>query len=418
MIADEKAGEVEARAGGCVIYLAKKHRYCAWPVRQGSLCGHHAEQRVPCPLDATHSINACDVAAHVQRCTAGRVAAAAAEQPFLRSGLNEGVQLESAGEACRAEAARLWRLHPDDAEFPAARERVLSVVALLVAAAELLPPLPRPLPLPPLVEEALERARAAAAGAHAVDPWDEKHGVQQAGLLAAVHAEGLLPPPGGATCAELGAGRGYLSALLAACCDDTAPPPQLLVDRRAYRNKAERALRRGGAPVRRLRADLADLDLGAAAGDAPVLVVAKHLCGSAADLGLRAAVRLGPRLAGLAMACCCHHGVTWERYVAQDWCAAARVGQPEFAIAARIASWCVDAHGAPAQAAAQAAGCSRWGLSAPERAAAGAAAKQWLDQGRAQWLAAQLGAPARVATFVPASVSPENRVLLYGGISK
>jgi tRNA:m4X modification enzyme len=399
------------------VWLKQKHRFCPWPVPAGgALCGHHATARVACPLDPSHSVAQCDLEAHLRRCTAGREAEAAAQLSYLVPGFNAAPCEPAAQEEAarqREEAEALWRTRPDSPDFPAARAEVLRVAALLLAAAAPLPPLSPPPPLPERVRAALARARAAAAEAHAVEPWEERHALQQAGLLASLGP--LLPPPPGAVCVELGAGRGYLSALLAACCDQ--PPRALLVDRRAYRNKAERSLRRsGGAEVSRLRCDVADLDLGRCCeGAAPLLLIAKHFCGAATDHALRAAARCGPRLAGLAVAACCHHACTFESYAAPDWCAAAGLGAREFALAARIASWCVDAHGC-APAPEEEAGCSRWGLSAAERVAAGGACKRWLDEGRAAWLAGRLGAPVRVAAFVDASVSPENRVILYGGI--
>ena len=55
---------------------------------------------------------------------------------------------------------------------------------------------------------------------------------------------------------------------------------------------------------------------------APVVVVAKHLCGAATDLALRAVANsatAGQRVRGLGIATCCHHACSWEDYCGADW---------------------------------------------------------------------------------------------------
>ena len=404
-----------AMPDGCSVFIKQKHRACGWPVVPGTvLCRQHSsEGRVPCPLDGTHTVAACELEAHLRRCTAGRQREEAEALAFVRPGLHD-VGGSAEAEAHRAQAGRLWRTPVDSPDFAAACARVRSVAALVLSVVSQLPPSPPPpSALPECVEAALQQARLEASQPHCVDPFDERHAQQQAGILACMHAARLLPPPPGAVCVELGAGRGYLSALLARACEP-APLSLLLVDRRSYRNKAERGLRRAGSSsVRRIRCDVADLDLSCAVGGAEVVVVAKHLCGSATDLALRAAV--SGQLAGVALAPCCHHSCTWERYVAPEWCACHGISSSEFAVITRLASWCVDSHGiAPAASPEAEAACSRWGLSAQERAHIGQACKRLLDEGRAQWLASKTGRRASVETFVESGISPENRLLVLG----
>jgi tRNA:m4X modification enzyme len=404
-----------AHGGGCGVYLKQKRRHCGWPLVEGtSVCRQHScEGRVPCPLDDRHTVAVSELEAHLRRCSAGRQTAEAAQLAYVQPGLHD-VPVAAEAEVQRAEAARLWRTHAASPEFAAACARVRSVAALVLAAVAQLPqPPPPPAALPGCVEAALQQAREEASLPHCADPFDERHAVQQAGILACMHAARLLPPPPGAVCVELGAGRGYLSMLLARASPGCS---LLLVDRRSYRNKAERGLRReGSSEVRRIRCDVADLELDSAVGGADAIVIAKHLCGSATDLALRAAAGAG-RLAGVAIAPCCHHSCTWERYVAADWCLALGIGSSEFAVVARLASWCTDSHGcAPAALPEAEAACSRWGLSASERSDIGQACKRLLDEGRARWLASRTGRPASVQAFVKSSISPENRLLVCGG---
>jgi len=100
---------------------------------------------------------------------------------------------------------------------------------------------------------------------------------------------GLLPPTSDRTYVEMGAGRGYLSAMV---CEGWGAPHTVLVERQAYRFKAERSIRKHstGGGVERLRLDLADFAMHAAPSTygRRVVVTGKHLCGGATDMALRA----------------------------------------------------------------------------------------------------------------------------------
>ena len=300
------------------------------------------------------------------------------------------------------------------------------MVSLILAAVATLPPVPAPAVIPDCVSAAAARLEEMANDVHAVDPWDAKHAAQQIGILAAMHTHGLLQHSGGTVYAELGAGRGYLLNALAVC---VGPPARLLfVERKAYRNKAERSLRRRPSiQVARARCDVADLELEQAIAvlfDGPVhtpstvVVLAKHLCGSATDMALRCAIRARStgrcKLAGLAMAPCCHHSCSWRAYVNKPFLKASGIGRREFSILKRLASWCVDSHGGgrPSTAAEGGDGedrLSRWGYPPAERARIGTAVKHLLDAGRAQWL----GGEAALVSYVDAAVTPENRLVVW-----
>jgi tRNA:m4X modification enzyme len=342
---------------------------------------------------------------------------------------------------------------------------VLAAAALPPAAA----PLPGPLPAPACVTAALAAAAAAAAAPHAVAPFCARHGAQQAGILAHMAAAALLPPCADVVYCELGAGRGYLSATLAESYDTAAV---LLVERRSYRYKAERQLRRlRGVTVARLRCDVADLDLraaplppvppSAAAPDAAappprrrrLVVTAKHLCGGGTDAALRCAARCtsggdasSPALLGLAIAPCCHHACRWRVFCGKAALRAAGLGPAQFALATRMASWALDANAAALHAGASgdagdgddgdadadaaspapapkeeeveddAAAAQRWGISSAERVAVGAAVKALFDGARTRWATQRCGggggAAATLVRYCERHVSPENRLIL------
>jgi hypothetical protein len=84
---------------------------------------------------------------------------------------------------------------------------------------------------------------------------------------------------------EFGAGRGYLANALYECYGEA---DVLLVERRAYKFKADRALRKAGK-MERIRIDIEDLSLAGVRGLSGRRFVGagKHLCGPATDATLR-----------------------------------------------------------------------------------------------------------------------------------
>jgi len=188
----------------------------------------------------------------------------------------------------------------------------------------------------------------------------------------------------------------------------------LLVERRAYRYKAERVLRRAAnVSVRRLRCNIKDLDLTHAPlpGDGParLVLLCKHLCGNATDAALRcgAACAAAGMLQGGALATCCHHACTWRDFCGKAQMRSLGFDARSFSLACRIASWAFDkAHekddGSD----------SRWGLTLEQRRAAGLAAKRLLDSARVEWASQHCGVHASLVQFCQSGVSPENRLLV------
>lgn len=407
---------------------------------------------MPCPVDSTHSVAVGQLQAHVRVCTRAREAAAIAAAPYVSAECNCGSDSESGDTTARlADVGALWRLMPDDsAAFQEALSEVRcvpklhcetecrrdcarvtgaarrAVVDKVMEASASLPPENALASIPECVRDAVQRLEQQALEAHATEPWDEKHIHQQAGIVGALHRHGLLEHSSSAVYADLGAGRGYLLHLLAQTC---GPPVKLLnVERRSYRKKAERTLRRmDGVHVVRARCDVSDLDLATAVTTLfpedsvdvtprPLVVVAKHLCGGATDMALRSALRCSTRegiiLAGVCLAPCCHHSCTWRSYVNKNFLRGIGIGgRREFGIMCRLASWCVDGHGGTRPNVC-ADTMSRWGYTPAERAHVGASVKRLLDAGRAKWLAAQCG-EACLQTYVDAAVTPENRLVIW-----
>eukprot|EP01047_Picozoa_sp_COSAG01_P050810 COSAG01_NODE_5174_length_4433_cov_2.338486_1_plen_449_part_00 len=114
--------EAGPRDGRCAFFLKKKRRYCSMRPGPGKhFCGvHEAEgadgsamagaaagrkQRVPCPLDPSHTVFAHDVERHVKVCVAGRQQREAEAQPYFQRGLNSGRPAASAAAAAAATTA-------------------------------------------------------------------------------------------------------------------------------------------------------------------------------------------------------------------------------------------------------------------------------------------------------------------------
>ncbi|CAM9819855.1 unnamed protein product, partial [Phaeothamnion confervicola] len=91
---------------------------------------------------------------------------------------------------------------------------------------------------------------------------------------------------------ELGAGRGTLGLALVTAF----PSAQVtLIERSGVRYKSDHAMRNRSASFMRARIDIRDLDIfgGSCGGDGrPAVGIAKHLCGVATDLALRALANL------------------------------------------------------------------------------------------------------------------------------
>ena len=87
------------RGSTCALWLPKKKRYCHFAVVDGyEYCGHHLAARaegtgarIPCPLDASHSIFASDLQRHLKVCPKVKEAREEAALPCFRRDVNVGL---------------------------------------------------------------------------------------------------------------------------------------------------------------------------------------------------------------------------------------------------------------------------------------------------------------------------------------
>ncbi|CAA7398548.1 unnamed protein product [Spirodela intermedia] len=407
----------------CQFWMPSKGRLCANSALHDSpFCGNHNpatdEQRIPCPIDPSHSVLKRNLDSHIARCPVRKHALELEAQPFYKKGVNCGGG-EGAKGFVRSEAKRseIYRLTVP--EF-------LSLVQKIKAVYSSLP------------KEIYLRESFISGEDGQQLPFQEKHALQQASILGNMEALGVLKTTvpefrsgdgaekGGGSAGEegkdqavveFGAGRGYLTQMLADCYGIRGV---YLVERRSYKLKADRSLRqKDGMSLERLRIDIEDLNLNGVESlrGRPYLAIGKHLCGPATDLTLRCCLRgddddddrssgaAAAQLSGLAVATCCHHLCQWDQYINKPYLSEIGIEEEEFNAITWFSSWAVDgAHNL---------GNSHGGDQAAsgEKACLGFVCKEIIDVGRLMWLRGR-GLKAELVKYVPVSVSPENHLLL------
>ncbi|KAF7804962.1 tRNA:m(4)X modification enzyme TRM13-like protein isoform X1 [Senna tora] len=284
-------------------------------------------------------------------------------------------------------------------------------------------------------------------------PFQEKHIMQQASILGNLELFGVLKSSlgrepseceeepdqeddGVPAVIEFGAGRGYLTQMLADCYGIKRV---FLVERKSYKLKADRSLRQNeGLMLERLRIDIEDLDLSAVESleGVPFLAIGKHLCGAATDLALRCCFpenneRYNAKnFGGLAIATCCHHLCQWKHYTNKKYFLDLGMTKDEFHAITWFTSWAVDAnHGSDLpdktdcishlqsidkeKGDEYVSGVEKilTDMKPAERASLGFKCKRIIDMGRLTWLR-RLGLNTQLVRYVPSSISPENYLLI------
>lgn len=290
-------------------------------------------------------------------------------------------------------------------------------------------------------------------------PFQEKHVMQQASILGNLEEFGVLKNAigreqcdceeasedeknGVSAVVEFGAGRGYLTQMLADCYGIKRV---FLVERKSYKLKADRSLRQKESLIlERLRIDIEDLNLNAVESlqGSPYLAIGKHLCGPATDLTLRCCLAehfsqdsvehcsANGNLIGLAIATCCHHLCQWKHYTSKKYLSHLGITKDEFHAITWFTSWAVDAdHGSDLpevpdvklhlesienkECGGDASGVEDIvrNMKAVERAVLGFMCKQIIDMGRLMWVK-ECGLETEFVKYVPSSISPENHLLI------
>ncbi|KAJ4844780.1 hypothetical protein Tsubulata_003493 [Turnera subulata] len=436
-----KTGERATMEGNrCKFWLPKKNRFCA-----------------NLPLNDSPSVLQENLESHVKRCPLLKQAQSLSLQPFYQKGINAGNEQE---DNFTSEMKRAAVYAMTVSEFYGLIEKIEHVHASMCK--NILESYKVPEACNVWIKGEVDRKL----------PFQEKHVVQQASILGNLEEIGVLSSSalrehsdqGGAfvhnpkcvpAVVEFGAGRGYLTQMLADCY---GIEKVFLVERKSYKLKADRSLRQKESLIlERLRIDIEDLNMKAVESlkGFPYLAIGKHLCGPATDLTLRCCLpeqccENGVQdcdrncfLEGLAIATCCHHLCQWKHYISiplsclafsvltyKKFMSELEITKEQFHAITWFTSWAVDAdHSSDVSDIANSRlhpqsieeehyhgdangieGVVR-SIKAVERAALGFKCKQIIDMGRMMWLK-EHGMYARLVKYVASSISPENHLLL------
>ncbi|EEY68402.1 tRNA guanosine-2'-O-methyltransferase, putative [Phytophthora infestans T30-4] len=453
-----KQAKAGAKDGGqwnrCMFRVVRKNRYCNISRVPGSLfCGNHlpdydavvskksqkfkaaARRRVPCPVDASHTVYEYDLAKHVLVCNRVKDADAMKKLPYYSHNINSGSHCSSKEDDKAADVGEPGVEKDEDGNehsAPSAQEQQGIIDKLqAVDFADL--------------RKRIETAYASCVGALALEKlhhtccdqlFEEKkkagasksvlrHIEQQASIIGHMEKVNLLENPN-AVFVELGAGRGMLSLALAQMYPDSL---YVLIDRAHTRGKADRFI--GGdeaakerSSTLRAKIDIRHLNFAGMQEivSKPVVCMSKHLCGVATDLSLRAIAQTLPEpksdkailldstvsssFQGLAIALCCHHVCAWEDYVNPEFFRAHGFKPEEFELLTSMTSWTTCGMGLEGDAVQHILGISK-----DERAALGRQCKRIIDAGRAAYLA-QLQLKTRLVHYCDTKDSLENCLLL------
>lgn len=423
---------VNTSASACA-YIKRDRMPCKFAsLPSSNFCFHHLPDRIPCPLDPSHSVLPHKLKRHLKACPKGTQQARLAAMPFFAKDLNAG-----ADQLCDASAVesspRDDIAAPDPTRLLALAERVLSAVATVGVHGQ---------------SPGAVRRSAAPLPASKI----QKHATQNAAIGDAAARLGLLDARR-TMVLELGAGTAKLSAALVDCIRGNSAEARetavVLVDRIRPKSCVDSKMREMGARVSRLRMDLRHLRLagvqevsspwGAQASDrtAPVaampavkrLAFAKHLCGEATDFALRSMVVAdAPRMDGIVVATCCHHRCRWESLVGRPLLQRLGFTAADFLLLTRLSGWATNRASLREPGAARAdndgehavdddvtrslASSVAETLGPAERERVGRACKRLIDAARLSYLD-EWRYRGWMEEYVPTEVSPEN-VLLVG----
>ncbi|KAG8389613.1 hypothetical protein BUALT_Bualt02G0247300 [Buddleja alternifolia] len=474
----EAGREEMASRSHCKFWLPKKNRFCAnSPLLNSTFCGNHTQRSdakwILCPIDPSHSVLDENLESHLSRCPFLKQAQSLSCQTFYQKGINAGREDndddddDEGGEG--EEEGDEHKIAPKDSTFTSEMKRnavyALSVPQFceLIAKIKTLHAsicncIPHSYRIPEACSIWTNRQ---------VDkklPYQEKHVLQQASILGNLEEFGVFKKSclsatsehcdsnaesesdkDVSAVVEFGAGRGYLTQMLADCY---GIKKVLLVERKSYKLKADRSLRQKESLVlERLRIDIEDLNLNAVESLRGVgyVAIGKHLCGPATDMTLRCCVRPQTHedaatqsqsscyLRGLAIATCCHHLCQWKNYINKRYMSDLGFTKEDFHAISWFTSWAVDAdHGSEFSVTDWSAQLEimnekKWlesdlsgvgdivrNMEPIDRALLGYMCKDIIDAGRLKWVKAQR-LKSELVKYVPFTISPENHLLVAAG---
>ncbi|XP_021836566.1 tRNA:m(4)X modification enzyme TRM13 isoform X1 [Spinacia oleracea] len=441
----------------CEYWLPKKKRFCAnFPFNDSPFCGNHSIRSngkwIPCSIDPSHCVLEENMEGHLKRCPLLKQTQTLSLQPYYQKGINQGTDSEDQDVQFTSEMKRNWVYNLSAPLFYDLLSKIRSLHASICKDMQFSYKIPNACDI--WIKRQNDRKI----------PYQEKHVRQQASILGNLEDFGALSSSDQAfseeqcdrstlhcyeddvsAVVEFGAGRGYLTQILADCY---GIEKVVLVERKAYKLKADRSLRQiENLALERLRIDIEDLNLNAVESlkGIPYLAIGKHLCGPATDLTLRCCLSehcdqdngkepgVRPHLRSIAVATCCHHLCQWKHYTSKQYLKNLGITKEDFHAITWFTSWAVDAdHGSdvsddgslpspipphPPSGNEECGGDARGvegitrNMKAMDRAALGFMCKDIIDMGRLMWIK-ECGLEAKLVKYVPSDISPENRLLV------
>lgn len=273
------------------------------------------KERVPCPLDPTHSVWKHKLKGHVTKCNSLKQAQEVARKSAQCGWFSENYNVDDVvdndvdGNDGGEIDNNVWRTLLED--WTAAHDSLFG----------------EPLPF-----EEIEYKEGLSQRFQEVS--NQKHIRQQSSLIGQLEARGLMPQKG-CCVVEFGCGRGEFSRYLNRALTATGPSTQvedpeaseagvnkptfLLVDRDNPRVKFDNKIQAEDGIAKRLKVDIKDLKLAGALQELDCYAyvgISKHLCGVATDLTLRCILRANsdPSVSfkGFLVAMCCRHCCTYD----------------------------------------------------------------------------------------------------------
>ncbi len=351
-------GETEA--------LSRKERE-AYRISAAKGDGVSSMERVPCPLDPTHTVFKNSLKKHLQVCTAKQQRDKVEAEPYYCQDCNSGAK-SSLGES-EGEGTGKGEEESNSYRGVDATKLLKKLEACYFTFCDDIHCLPSEHDTPTLTQE--EEKMVQEVGGAQTSHDRLRHVRQNALIVRQMRKAGLLSPPsspipeagggetrGKHTFVEMGAGAGALG-MTVHCVDKSAYI--VFVERGSTSRRAvDRTLRRQGKVdcFSRARVDIRHCKVSALPGvkgtTGKVVVIAKHLCGVASDLAihstrdpdLRQGDGVGRRMeVGVCVATCCHHACSWADYAGKQWLQDAGFTREEFNLLKHWSGWCTGLQG-------------------------------------------------------------------------
>lgn len=388
----------------CQFFMPHKRRFCGVAkVANSCFCGAHGSEiddqnatkreRIPCPVDPSHSIYKDKEEVHVKICNAAKQRRQMESEPYFCYNCNSGNSGVAENTSDRTALSNdIISTNPIDPDV--LYSKILSLYASLGDQIKVPPKAASSTELQAAQERFIEETVLKAVAAGQSSFKQVRHAKQDSqivlemlrGNLLSLTSSGSLSTDLSATsCSshsategedkrmrysasntvyvELGAGRGVLGQSVSS----VSPSSRLvLVERSGQRRKADTQMRWSEGTqygqFTRLKMDIRHIRLSGLPGlydhsagtgtvapkmassssatEKRLVVIAKHLCGVATDLALHSLKALPDGAAkGMSIATCCHHACIFDDYCGREWLSEQGISRDEFNLLKFWSGW-------------------------------------------------------------------------------